>query len=720
MLPDLLRVLGSRELSLPSLRQFLDLLPSPGRSYGPHDIAFLKAVSGRVDNAWIAVLEVLGRLLPRDSAQVLATVRDLGIVERAASGGHETSTRGELADFIVTLLLHEPDGSLPLLEAVADGALALGRFDYVADILTRMSALCPEQGDPARWAAWADRMLDGVTVASSNLIKAHTAVVVPYLRTRELSDLVGLLTALASRLGSGSEPTTADRSRLGALLTALAEAAPPDADPTPVVELLARVTRREYVADLSRGALTRLLDSDTPVGRAVRDLAVDWLVAGMPLTGRQDVTYTRAKVVRTALEQLDLPLRRVADVAGRAATSWSATAEDPGQVWRSQECLLHVLVRGAAAGIPEARSVIDELPGGFAVPGPAIAAWVEPFKKHSSTGGEAGLLADLLIRIDELRQVKTLLVNGVALDAASLTRLTASTLTALRAAVPRSRPNTMGQEKRTRLRSLTAVLAEAERSGARVTVAWEELSQWIDRIPDSVTVGWLVELVGAGLERGDHPPAEALRLLRRLCGADGEALECASEHGWRARQWCLWWYGVYGAASDIQETYRLAFCDPVDDKGIIKVSNYVFADRRKVPLTQEAAVGLLLGVGGRLKDSRLGSAPRKDIAQAWRGAMRAVVPGSTPETHLRIVRVLPELDDFFAARVLQYVPMKRRATELRTELEQVASRSGLGARLHRALDRMLNEHKRHASQGGWLGLFEELADSGRPATGLGE
>ncbi|MGC5345797.1 trypsin-like peptidase domain-containing protein [Streptomyces sp. DT171] len=708
MLPELLCVLGSPTLPLPSLRQFLELLPSPGRTYGPRDIAFLKAASQRPDNAWIAVLEVLERLLPRDPAQVLATVRELGIVERAAAGGHELSTRGELAQFLVTLLLWRPAEAFPLLETVADAALALDRSQYVADILTRMASLCADHGDPEEWAVRADRILGGTTTTSSALIKSHTAVLVPYLRTLSLPDLVGRLTALASRLLSTTDPATTDRSLLGAILTAVAEVTPADADPAPVVDLLVRVTRREQMADLSRGSLVRLLDSDTPVGPAVRDLAVDWLVQGMPLTELQDPTGIRARVVRTALTQLDLPLPRVADVAGRAAAAWPPSADDPARVWRSSACLLHLLVRGAAAGIPEARAVMDRLPDGGSLSGTAVVAWVDPFRKQASTAGEAGLVADLLIRIDELRHVRTMLANDVVLDEASLTRLTASSLAALRAAVPKARPDVMSHEDRTRLRSLTALLAELERTGTPVPLAWEELSGWIDRIPDSVAVGWLIDLVGAGLERGDHPPAEALSLLRGLCGADGTTVDCSTEHGSRARRWCLWWYGTYGAAADIAETYRLAFHEPADDTGLIKIANYCFADRHETPLTEEEAVGLLLGIGRRLRSSRLGSAPRKNIAQAWRGAMRSVVPGGSAATHLRIIRQLPELDDAFAARVVQYVPV-RRTPELRTALEDVAELPGLGARLQGAADKILDEHKRHASEGGWPGLFADLA-----------
>lgn len=245
---------------------------------------------------------------------------------------------------------------------------------------------------------------------------------------------------------------------------------PPDADPGPLIDLLVHVTRREQVADLSRGSLVRLMDSDSPVGRAVRDLSVDWLVQGMPIADRDDkeIVHIRAKVARTALEQLDLPAHRVADVAGRASAAWEAPNGDAVQVWRSTGCLLPLLVRGAVAGVPEAAAALDELPGGFAVTGPDVTAWSEPYNKWPADAAEAGMMVDLLVRIGELRQAKTMLVNGVALDDASLTRLTHSALGTLRAAVPPVRPSGMNHELRTKLKALAELLVALRRRGTEL------------------------------------------------------------------------------------------------------------------------------------------------------------------------------------------------------------------------------------------------------------
>ncbi len=91
--------LGLSRLDLPTVGGFLRLLPAPGRRFGEHDIAFLEAVAGRADNAWLAVIEVLARLLPRDPALVVAAVRRVRFAERAVERDRELANRGNCATF---------------------------------------------------------------------------------------------------------------------------------------------------------------------------------------------------------------------------------------------------------------------------------------------------------------------------------------------------------------------------------------------------------------------------------------------------------------------------------------------------------------------------------------------------------------------------------------------------------------------------------------------
>lgn len=77
------------------------------------------------------------------------------------------------------------------------------------------------------------------------------------------------------------------------------------------------------------------------------------------------------------------------------------------------------------------------------------------------------------------------------------------------------------------------------------------------------------------------------------------------------------------------------------------------------------------------------------------------------------VRELALPDDFFAAHVVQCVPVNR-TPELRAALRDVAALPRLGARLQRAVDAILDQHERHSSEGGWPGLFADLAHSDSP------
>ncbi len=74
------------------------------------------------------------------------------------------------------------------------------------------------------------------------------------------------------------------------------------------------------------------------------------------------------------------------------------SAEKPFLVWTDPGCLLHLIVRSAAAEIPEACSAIELIGDGVALRSPDAAALTEPFLANAGTGREAVLLLDLLLR----------------------------------------------------------------------------------------------------------------------------------------------------------------------------------------------------------------------------------------------------------------------------------------------------------------------------------
>ncbi|WP_329067176.1 hypothetical protein [Streptomyces sp. NBC_01429] len=391
------------------------------------------------------------------------------------------------------------------------------------------------------------------------------------------------------------------------------------------------------------------------------------------------------------------------------------------------------------------RGFLRQLPDDAPLTNANVAEWIEPFTKWPASVPETALLMDLLLRIGAFPRAKELLKQSLNLDAESHARLRAATLEAFRAAVPDTRPDALSHQRRTRLKHLSSLLVLLERtdrsdhnnsnhnnsgadnsgadSSGTATIApqpltWDELSGWIRRIPDEETVAALIELLGIGLERETlpeplpqvrtPPPAAALGLLRELCGADIPFLpRCSSKGSFQARRWCLWWYAKYGAAADVAEMFRLAFTEPLDATGLIKVSSYVFPDRRQSPLAEGQSTDLLLSMGRRLKECGLGTAPRKDIAAAWRTAMWSFLPRSGRATQLRVIEALPGLDDAFSAHLVQCLSPSR-GPELWAALQRIATDPGLGARTRRNVAEIPDLHKRRFSEGGWPALFEDL------------
>ncbi|NVI90103.1 hypothetical protein HUX53_23160 [Actinomadura sp. BRA 177] len=712
MVPLLTRILASPRLDLPTVGGFLRLLPAPGRRFGEHDIAFLEAVAGRADNAWLAVIEVLARLLPRDPALVVAAVRRVRFAERAVERDRELANRGELRDFLVGLFLWDPEEALSLLTPVIQAAIEHGKAGYAARAFAEMARLAAAHPDAGDWAAWADHLLGSATDETSQLIKDHAALLVPRLRTLRFPDLVALFDELADRLAGGTVPTTADRSLLGAVLTVAGDLCPSDSETVRFVTAFGRVTRREMVSDLSRGWLVPLLSSGSPLGAAIRDLAVEWLVEGMPTTTEERPSDTRAKVIRSALQRLDLPLAVAGDLAGRAAARWPVDPRKPFLVWTDPGCLLHLIVRSAAAEIPEACSAIELIGDGVALRSPDAAALTEPFLANAGTGREAVLLLDLLLRAGETSRTLLVLEHGRELDGATLSLLRESALSEFRTALPAERPAGMRQQLRTRLRNLSKLLVRLDELTGGLRIAWPELADWLVRVMDDEATGILVELARSGLEREEYPPAEVLAALRGLCGAEGDRPpDCSSARGRAARLWCVWWYARYGAAQDTSELLRLAFTEPVDRLALIKASSHIYAGKHRTPLTLAQSVEFLLEVGRRIGASGLGGAARKDVSRAWRAAMWTVVPGSDTGLQSRIVQALPELDDAFAGHLVQVVSPHRRP-EVLEHLHVVASASALGPRLKLNIGRVLDRYRRHSSDAGWPTIFDDLDGAG--------
>ncbi|TXS54414.1 trypsin-like peptidase domain-containing protein [Streptomyces sp. t39] len=710
MRPDLLTVLAAPSTSVSALGRFLALLPCPGRDFGPQDTACLTAAVGRPDNAWLAVVEVLGRLLSKEPARAVAELRGLGLVERSVAGEGGVGTRGELPGLLVVLLVREPGETLPLVREVVRAALRDGRFEYAAEILGRIAAVpahVAAAGTAAERVAWAAEAVGSGTDVHSALIKAYTTVLEPWLRARGHAELLGEFGAVAGRLASGAPLTTADRALLGAVLGVAGECWPAGEDPEPFLGLLARVTRQETLTELSRGGLVRLLDSPSSLGDAARALAARWLAEGLPLQGRgaSDERSVRAKAVMAALGRTDLSGERFAAVATAAAAQ---AGDRAGRVWERSDCLLPLLVRGVAAGVPAAVAVADALPGRVSPTGKDVTAWVDPHRR-GGTAAEAAALVDVLLRVDRLPPARKVLEEGLDLDGPARARLGSSALASFRAAVPPDPSDGLAHDVRVRLRSLAAILAILSRAAGAPAADWKDVSDWIGRLPDRQLVAELIGVVGVGLEQGVYPAAEVVPLLRGLCGASGPAPDPWGEDSLRAKRWCLWWYGEHGTADDVGEAVSLAFAAPADARCVKALAAYALPGRRGgESLSEERTAELILAVGRGIRDSALGGSARKDVGQAWRRAFSSFLPTAATGTRLRLVLAAVELDDKFAAHLVQCLPLSR-TPELRAALQEISARPTVGPRLQGVLGALLDRHRRVFSDGGWPSVFDDLA-----------
>lgn len=716
------RIVGSPNLDLPSLRSYLALIPAPGRPFDDHDKQIVISAASRADNAWLAVLETLERLLPRDSPAAFAAVREGDFVGRAVHGHQELAHRGELRDFLVDLLLWNSQEALQLLRPMVEAALDKGRNEYVAQLLARMAVLAANHPETGDWTGWSDQLLDDVVTGSWHVSQSHALLLAPRLRAAGYPALVDAWDDLAQRLTSDDEPLTSDYSLLCAVLAVAGDMCPPDADPAAFIASFVRLTARRTVSNLSRGWLVPLMDSESPIGTAVRRLAAQWLAEGMPTTPAETISDTRAKIMRVVLADFDLPLDRVAEIAGPAAAVWSSAPEtsggarDPEGVWLDTNCLLDVVIRAAAANVSGAETALAVLARGGILRSPDLTALVEQFT-GAATGREVALLVDLLLRIGEIHRTAVLLGRVGVLDRVTFEQLRSSAIAEFRATVPAERPDRMAHQIRKRLRDLARLLVCLDHQHEGLSLTWAELAGWTQCAFDPEASGQLVELVGAGLERGAYPPPEALELLRTLCDADSpEPWTVSPSPGRAARQWCVWWYANHGSMQDSAELLRIAFAEPVDAMAVIKASVFLLPNPLRSIPSQAFRIGYVLDVGRRVRDAGFGRAARNNIANAWRGAMWSIVQDSSESDLREVVLALPELDDPFAGILVQMVTPGRRP-ELLKALQDVASTPVIGTRLKRNVNEVLDRSLRHASVGGWPTIFADLQRAGANGSG---
>lgn len=663
-----------RQVELPLLRDCLKLMPAPSRHWTDADITTLADCTERRDNAWIAVLSVLGRLAQRDPRLVVSAVQRLGLVKRVTSAGFRaTNLHTALTELLVRATPHEAEARGLLRLMCGD----LPEIRWTTNVF-RVVAAKADSASGIDFAAWADDVVGAASWKSPAVKRAlaelHRRQVCSDAGqdgdwSRYLDELKNLLV----RLNGEQRPLLRDSARLAGLLLAFAQDAPlenADAVATALWPIDSLAVHGELRHGWLAGYTTRCPNAMTSIWTA-------WLVDGLPAARYPESGRTQlwANTIRRTLENQSVPLTAVAMIADSAVSQMTSPTQDESSrlgPWLDEESLRRLTMRAFAGGSPQARRVIeralDEAAGpsgdeeGLLIAGPVAVGPVT----------DLDLLIDLLLH----RRSSGRLVDLIERPEFPAELIKARSTSILELVVE------LREVSRARPQQAAVILFDAAfRRGGVDLPEWTDLRPWLERTELPQARNLLVELMGEGLRQHRYPPEEARPLLTALLGRDSFA-----------RRQLVELISKWGTEEDADELLRLAFAKPVDVTTLAKVSNFVRSDRRVGPaLSFHMALRFVADFAVRLK--RVKPQVRRSTAVRWRRAITGLLRGTFPEEQLRLIEFLPEMEEQFASNVvLQLEPW--RYPDVRTRLTVIVNRPHVGAQLRRNIGLVLSRTAR--------------------------
>ncbi|MFB9905637.1 TIR domain-containing protein [Allokutzneria oryzae] len=674
--------------SLPVVRDCLSLMPPPLRTWTEDDLSVLARCASRTDAAWVTVLDVLSRLSQRDPALTVVAVRRLGLVERASGlDKQELARRADLLKLLAGLLPAEPEFVLTVLRELGRAAVRRDANNYLATIL-RLVAERAEDLPDTDLGSWADSVVGRAVNRKQAVVLAHTEA--HRLRALWLAArggwslvLIELKTVLAT-VACTDQVRADDGARLGGLLVALATEGPLwTAD---VVGMLLRERDEPQLhAELHRGWL---VGYTRRAPNKMIDIWADWLAEGLPASHhRPDGVRQRwADTIRRILEREDVD----AEVAtGTAQDVARRMGGDQVALWLDPDILMRLVVRGAAAGIPAARSAVERISQGRDLAPHAIRAFLQQAVRAAGSVAEWEVLIDVLIAGAEHAHLHQFLDQHPDLPVSVL----------------QSRERLLGEMVEASLASHRTTVrcdggrlfAELVRCGGLKPPRWSSLVQWLDEAADASVRRSLVLVMAVGLDSGQYSPTavrDVLRPLSQRMSARGPTVDVLA-----ARSLLVVVLARWGEPDDAGELLRVAFQEPVEAAALAKVSSFVQpAHRGGARRPKVRGVPFLLKFGRRLK--AMSRRARKDTAVWWRAAMSEVIGQATVDEQVHVLHSLAELDEQFAANiVLQMEPWRHAA--VRHEMNALVDDPRVGDQLRRNLRLVLAEKTQHHARYDW-------------------
>ncbi|MER6666016.1 toll/interleukin-1 receptor domain-containing protein [Amycolatopsis japonica] len=710
-LPDMCRekfAAVMEKAGLPVVRDTLALMPPPQRAWTEADSGVIARCAARRDAAWIAVLNVVRRLVYSDAAVAMTAMRLLDLSKRASQmPTKELVAHPELSGLLIDLLPHDPPAVLDELERFCRVVVAARAFGYLASLLRGVLDVV---GDlPGKQVAeWFDSVLDpqGERLPGVGMlhVAAHRQRVLRQVSEGGWECVVEELEEVLAKIAENPPVTPRDGARLGGLLTALADHGPTETF-EPVADALGKRSEPHVLAELHRGWLVGYARRSPNV---MLDRWVAWLAQGLPASHHSPETPAQrwADTIRRNLERPDVPARVAAQIAVNVTSTRAAPDSNP---WLDVDELLRLVARAASEGVLEAQAAIQTIGEGFELKQAGVRSFLQQAVAGDVSTAEVRELVDVLLRLGEAGYLCQLFEKHPVLAGE----------------LPRSRLDEFWQLV---ARCLGSSRAPKRRDGARLLhllvlrggIPQPKLitvTRFLDDSTDVAVRKALITVLELGLQKEVYPPEFIRRQLGNLVETAWTERGSAADLQ-EARAVLVVAIAKWGSPEDAHELLELAFREPVSSTVLAKVSSYTRASHRLGENHAELpGTDFLTEFGMRLRGVH--KRARKDTAVRWRGAIAEVVARSDAADLVRTLDVLSDLEERFGESiVLQLEP--QRYPEVKQRMHELLADAAAGDVVKRAIRKALAERSGHTSTYSWpeldLGGVAVRGDTASPAS----
>lgn len=363
----------------PIVREFLSLLPRPGRTWNTADDSLLAACAGRVGSAWHGVVDVLVRMARSDPDTVLRLFRAMDPATKSRLLGAQSIGRAETRELLRILFVHGPNRLPDLLRELPDIDPAVAQ---AATLCKLFALLDVDSSNPAAASEWADEICrtrnpEPLSMLIESAARLHRRTVAARPPEVRWSGLRGEIATATDAIAVGGKRIPIPESAFvwGALMAlAEAEALVTEASETgwcvaALFDLFEGIGSPVVHAEAHHGWFVGLLRRSA----VARACAVGLLVRGLPSNhnhpGADDKRW--ADTIRRTLERQDVDSATLAAIASPVAdrllrAAPVAEARTGTEVWTDPDLLLRVLLPAAGAGVESAESALSAVNAGTA------------------------------------------------------------------------------------------------------------------------------------------------------------------------------------------------------------------------------------------------------------------------------------------------------------------------------------------------------------------